>query len=39
MAAPEEPKRRWRGKIVAAVIVGFGLLRLFEMWVQNGGRL
>jgi hypothetical protein len=39
MAAPEEPRRKWRGKIVAAVIVGVGLLRLFEMWVQNGGRL
>ena len=39
MAAPEEPRRKWRGKLVAAVIVGLGLLRLFEMCVQNWGRL
>jgi hypothetical protein len=39
MAEPEKPKGNWRGKIVMAVIVGFFLLRAFEAWVQNGGRI
>ena len=35
----EKPRRNWRTIIVTGVLVAFGLVRLFEMWVNNGARL
>ena len=35
----EKPQRNWRTIIVTGILIAFGAVRLFEMWVQDGARL
>ncbi len=35
----DKPRRNWRTIIVTGVLIAFGAMRLFEVWVQGGARL
>jgi type IV secretory pathway VirB2 component (pilin) len=35
----DKPHRNWRAIIVTGILIAFGAVRLFEMWVQGGARL
>ncbi len=35
----QKPRRNWRTIFVTIVLVGCGVIRLFEMWVNGNARL